>query len=191
MRPSVTAAGASSGVGLSGSKLLTAAGHDVTLACRTAAKAEAAAAACNAYAASGGDAAPATGAPGFNAPRRAGGRASAAACDLTSLESVRAFAAEAARGGPVDSLVLNAGVSLNVGDAAERFTQEGFEPARDRTRSLESARDQHEMPREHTGGLRAHGRHQPPWPLRAVLAAQASAREGHAAAAGGDCERRA
>ena len=44
--------GANSGVGLAGAKLLTAAGHSVTLACRTQAKADAAADACNAYAAS-------------------------------------------------------------------------------------------------------------------------------------------
>ena len=43
--------GANSGVGLAGAKLLTAAGHRVTLACRTQAKADAAAAACMDYAA--------------------------------------------------------------------------------------------------------------------------------------------
>ena len=47
-------------------------------------------------------------------------------CDLASLTSVRAFAAAQA-GKPLDSLVFNAGLSLNVGDAEEQFTQEGFE----------------------------------------------------------------
>ena len=57
--------GANSGVGFAGAKILTAAGHHVTLACRTQAKADAAAKACLAYAASSADNGPATGAPGF------------------------------------------------------------------------------------------------------------------------------
>ena len=47
-----------------------------------------------------------------------------AACDLSSLASVRAFAASQ-EGKPLDTLVLNAGLSLNVGDKEEQFTQEG------------------------------------------------------------------
>ena len=48
----IVVTGANSGVGLAGAKLLVAAGHRVTLACRTQAKADAAAAACMAFAAS-------------------------------------------------------------------------------------------------------------------------------------------
>jgi len=97
----------------------------VTLACRTQAKADAAAAACMAFAASTSAVGPA-GQPDFYAARRAGGVATGAACDLASLVSVRAFAASQA-GKPLDTLVLNAGISLNVGDKEEQFTQEGFE----------------------------------------------------------------
>ena len=39
---------------------------------------------------------------------------------------MRAFAA-ARKGKPLDTLVLNAGLSLNVGDSTEQFTAEGFE----------------------------------------------------------------
>ena len=39
---------------------------------------------------------------------------------------MRAFAA-AQKGKPLDTLVLNAGLSLNVGDSTEQFTAEGFE----------------------------------------------------------------
>ena len=117
--------GANSGVGFAGAKILTAAGHHVTLACRTQAKADAAAKACLAYAASSADNGPATGAPGFYGERRAGGTAVGAECDLTSLASIKAFAA--AQKEPIDSLVLNAGLSLNVGDDKEQFTKEGFE----------------------------------------------------------------
>ena len=55
----------------------------------------------------------------------AGGTAVGAECDLTSLASIRAFAA--AQKEPIDSLVLNAGLSLNVGDDKEQFTKDGFE----------------------------------------------------------------
>ena len=61
----VIVTGASSGVGLAGAKLLTAAGHQVTLACRTQAKADAAVKACNAFAASSSSAGP-TGLAGFS-----------------------------------------------------------------------------------------------------------------------------
>mmetsp|Transcript_6857 Transcript_6857/g.22639 ORF Transcript_6857/g.22639 Transcript_6857/m.22639 type:complete len:410 (+) Transcript_6857:54-1283(+) len=121
----VTVTGASSGVGLAGAKLLTAAGHKVTLACRTQAKADAAATACMEYAAGLSAAGPA-GMPDFYAARRAGGSAVGAACDLSSLSSVRAFAASR-KGEPLDTLVLNAGLSLNVGDPAEQFTADGYE----------------------------------------------------------------
>ena len=73
-----------------------------------------------AYAASSADNGPATGAPGFYGERRAGGTAVGAECDLTSLASIKAFAA--AQKEPIDSLVLNAGLSLNVGDDKEQFT---------------------------------------------------------------------
>ena len=121
----IVVTGASSGVGLAGAKLLVAAGHRVTLACRTQAKADAAAAACMAFAASASAVGPA-GLPDFYAARRAGGTATGAACDLASLASVRAFAAAQA-GKPLDTLVLNAGISLNVGDKEEQFTQAGLE----------------------------------------------------------------
>jgi len=117
--------GANSGVGLAGAKLLTAAGHDVTLACRTKAKADAAAAACMEFAASASATGPA-GKPDFYAARRAGGIARGAECDLTSLASIRAFAATQ-KGQQLDTLVLNAGLSLNVADKEEQFTKEGFE----------------------------------------------------------------
>eukprot|EP00962_Isochrysis_galbana_P058516 scaffold31661_cov67-Isochrysis_galbana.AAC.1 len=91
----VVITGANSGVGLAGAKLLTAAGHRVVLACRTQAKADAAAAACEEYARANG--------------RRGGGSASGAECDLASLASVRAFAA-GIKDRPLDSLVLNAGL---------------------------------------------------------------------------------
>ena len=84
----VIVTGASSGVGLAGAKLLTAAGHQVTLACRTQAKADAAAAACMEFAASSAATGPA-GKPDFYTGRRAGGVATGAACDLSSLASVR------------------------------------------------------------------------------------------------------
>jgi len=97
----------------------------VTLACRTKAKADAAATACMEYAAGRSAAGPA-GMPDFYAARRAGGNAVGAACDLSSLSSVRAFAASR-KGEPLDTLVLNAGLSLNVGDPSEQFTADGYE----------------------------------------------------------------
>lgn len=123
---SVIITGANSGVGLAAAKLLTAAGHRVTLACRTQAKADAAAEACMAYAASKGDAGPATGKAGFYAGRRPGGEAVGAECDLSSFASVRAFV-ESVKGKPLDVLALNAGLSLSVGDDVEKFTADGFE----------------------------------------------------------------
>ena len=117
--------GANSGVGLAGAKLLTAAGHRVTLACRTQAKADAAAAACNEFAASASGIGPA-GAADFYTARRAGGTARGATCNLADLASVRSFAKEMADQ-KVDTLVLNAGLSLNVGDKEAQRTADGFE----------------------------------------------------------------
>lgn len=65
-------------------------GHDVHVACRTEAKAKAAA--------------------------EASGAAGAFACDLSSLESVRAFV-DAWKGKPIDTLCLNAGESGVVGSS--------------------------------------------------------------------------
>ena len=45
-------------------------------------------------------------------------------CDLSSFASVRAFAADAP---PMDTLVLNAGLSLKTGDKEVRRTEDGFE----------------------------------------------------------------
>jgi len=112
--------GANSGVGLAGAKLLTAAGHRVILACRTQAKADAAAEICRTYAAtSGGDSS-------FYASRRAGGTAVGAACDLASLSSVRAFA-NSMNGRTVDTLVLNAGLAHGQADKEPVRTADGFE----------------------------------------------------------------
>jgi protochlorophyllide reductase len=111
----VVITGASSGVGLAGAKLLSAAGHRVTLACRTEAKAEAAAAACSAYAAA--------------APRsvaRAGGSARGAVCDLGSMASVRDFAASL-KGKRIDVLVCNAGLARGQSEALPCRTADGFE----------------------------------------------------------------
>ncbi|KAL1528956.1 hypothetical protein AB1Y20_010278 [Prymnesium parvum] len=104
--------GANSGVGLAAAQLLTAAGHRVVCACRTQAKADAAAAQCRAFAAAHA--------------RRGGGGARGAACDLSSLRSVREFAASL-RGAPVDTLALNAGVARGTAEAEARRTSDGFE----------------------------------------------------------------
>ncbi|CAN0119955.1 unnamed protein product, partial [Ectocarpus fasciculatus] len=78
----VVLTGASSGIGLDAATKLVAMGHDVHVACRTEAKAKAAA--------------------------EASGAAGAFACDLSSLESVRGFV-DAWEGKPIDTLCLNAG----------------------------------------------------------------------------------
>ena len=108
----VVITGSNSGIGLAGAKLLTAAGHRVVCACRTQAKADAAAAACAEYAAT-------------NAARP-GGSVRGAECDLASLASVRAFAASM-KGQKIDSLVLNAGVSRGTSETEPIRTAEGFE----------------------------------------------------------------
>lgn len=108
----VVVTGANSGVGLAGAKLLTAAGHRVVCACRTQAKADAAAAECAAYAAS-------------NA-QRSGGTARGATCDLASLASVRSFASSMSSAN-IDTLVLNAGLSRGQGEVQIQRTADGFE----------------------------------------------------------------
>ena len=104
--------GANSGVGLAGAKILTAAGHRVICACRTQAKADMAAEACAMWAS-------------LHAIR-AGGTASGAQCDLASLESVRRFA-ESRQGRPLDTLVLNAGISRGTQETVVQRTADGFE----------------------------------------------------------------
>jgi len=113
--------GANSGVGLAGAKLLTAAGHRVTLACRTQAKADAAAEKCRAYAASPSDK--------FFKGRREGGIAVGAECDLASMASIRAFAKSIQQkdAPPINTLVLNAGLAHGQGDATIYRTADGFE----------------------------------------------------------------
>ena len=108
----VVITGANSGVGLAGSKLLVAAGHRVILACRNQAKAEAACATCTEFASA--------------RATRAGGSARPATCDLSSLESVRAFAASI-KGAPLDMLVCNAGLAPGAQETQPRRTAEGFE----------------------------------------------------------------
>mmetsp|Transcript_37691 Transcript_37691/g.88166 ORF Transcript_37691/g.88166 Transcript_37691/m.88166 type:complete len:391 (-) Transcript_37691:207-1379(-) len=104
--------GSNSGVGLAGARLLTAAGHHVLCACRTKAKADAAAADCTTYA---------------HANRlRAGGTARGEACDLASLASVRSFASSV-KGVKVDTLVLNAGIARGTSESDPRRTADGFE----------------------------------------------------------------
>merc|ERR1712087_181184 len=104
--------GSNSGVGLAGAKLLTAAGHHVVCACRTKAKADAAAADCTSYA---------------QANRlRDGGTARGEVCDLASLASVRSFASSF-RGRNIDTLVLNAGVARGTSEGIPRRTADGFE----------------------------------------------------------------
>ncbi len=106
--------GASSGVGLAGAKLLAAAGHSVLLACRTQAKADAAAAQVAAYAAAN--------------RQRDGVPPRGFECDLTSFSSIRAFAASLdASSSTIDTLVLNAGLSYGTDDAETHRTAEGFE----------------------------------------------------------------
>merc|ERR1740129_642375 len=104
--------GANSGVGLAGAKILTAAGHRVTCACRTQAKADAAAAACMEWAATHAS--------------RGGGIARGAECDLASLASVRKFA-ESVKDAKLDSLVLNAGLARGTSEKEARRTADGFE----------------------------------------------------------------
>ena len=112
--------GANSGVGLAGSKLLVAAGHHVTLACRTQDKADAAAQACLDYAASTATT------DAFFPNRRPGGTATGAECDLSSMASIRKFA-ESMKDSPIDALALNAGFTYGAQDFEIRRTKDGFE----------------------------------------------------------------
>lgn len=109
----VVITGANSGVGLAGAKLLTAAGHKVTCACRTQAKAEAAAQLCNDYAAA---------VKGNNVE----GKAVGAECNLASLASIRNFASSL-KGSKVDTLVCNAGLAHGQNDKTVYRTEDGFE----------------------------------------------------------------
>ncbi|KAL3897770.1 MAG: hypothetical protein SGPRY_012977 [Prymnesium sp.] len=104
--------GSNSGVGLAGAKLLTAAGHQVVCACRTLAKAEAAAGECEAYAQAHA--------------QRSGGVARGAECDLASLASVRSFASSLKQA-QVDTLVLNAGLARGTSETEPVRTADGFE----------------------------------------------------------------
>jgi len=111
----VVITGANSGVGLAGAKFLTAAGHRVICACRSQQKADAAAAACIEY----------------SKGQAHAGSAVGLVCDLADMASVRAFAASlAAQNEKVDTLVLNAGLSLNATEKGSQFVQrtsDGFE----------------------------------------------------------------
>eukprot|EP00903_Cladosiphon_okamuranus_P012458 g11667.t1 len=95
----VVVTGASSGIGLDAATKLVAMGHDVHVACRTEAKAKAAA--------------------------EKSGAAGAFACDLSSLESVRSFA-DAWGGKPIDTLCLNAGMAPST-KGSPGYCTEGFE----------------------------------------------------------------
>jgi NAD(P)-dependent dehydrogenase (short-subunit alcohol dehydrogenase family) len=99
-RRNVIITGCNSGIGLNGAAKLAALGYNVTLACRTMAKAEGAKAEIEAVLAANGKAASA-------------GTLTAAECDLGVLASVRSFAsAWNATGAPLDVLVCNAGVQV-------------------------------------------------------------------------------
>lgn len=112
-RRNVIITGCNSGIGLNGATKLAALGYNVTLACRTLAKAQGAKAEIEATLAARGAAVSA-----------GAGTLTAAECDLGSLASVRAFAAGWA--GPLDVLVCNAGLQYS-GDNTVRRTQDGFE----------------------------------------------------------------
>ena len=99
-RRNVIITGSNSGIGLNGAAKLAALGYNVTLACRTMAKAEGAKAEIEATLAANGKAAGA-------------GTLTAAECDLGVLASVRSFAAAwSATGAPLDVLVCNAGLQV-------------------------------------------------------------------------------
>ena len=101
--------GSNSGIGLAAAQRLAADGHAVMLACRTRAKAEAAAEAV------------------ARAVPAAAGRLTPLECDLASLESVRKCAATVATAAaPVDLLCLNAGAQFT-GRPEAPLTAEGLE----------------------------------------------------------------
>jgi len=105
----VVITGSNSGIGLDAATKLAASGDwVVVLACRTRAKAEAAKA--NILSATNAD----------------GANIECVECDLSSLDSVRAFAREVRKTGGVDALCLNAGVEYS-GDPVVHRTRDGFE----------------------------------------------------------------
>ena len=110
VRKNVIITGANSGIGFDGAAKLAALGYDVTLACRTEAKARDA----------------------IDRIRDANpgvvlGQLRPAECDLANFASVRRFAAAwRASGEPLDALVLNAGVQYS-GDDTVRRTADGLE----------------------------------------------------------------
>lgn len=111
---SVFITGANSGIGYQAARKLVAKGHSVTLACRTQARADAAAAAINAEAAAIGSASI--------------GIARGVECDLASLASVRLCAAAVLESkAPIDVLVLNAAVAPGTQAKSPKRTAEGFE----------------------------------------------------------------
>jgi len=111
---SILITGANSGIGFEAARKLVSEGHSVTLACRTQARADAAAAIVNAEAAASGSA--------------SAGSARGLECDLASLASVRRCAAAVlASKLPIDVLVLNAAVAPGTQQTAPRRTSDGFE----------------------------------------------------------------
>ena len=105
----VVITGSNSGIGLDAATKLAASGDwVVVLACRTRAKAEAAKA--NILSATNAD----------------GANIECVECDLSSLDSVRAFVREVRKTGGVDALCLNAGVEYS-GDPVVHRTRDGFE----------------------------------------------------------------
>lgn len=101
--------GANSGLGFEACKQLAAQGHNVVLACRSLAKATDA----------------------IQRIRQAGTESTnsnlmPAACDLASLESVKAFA-QGLEGFKIDALCLNAGIARNAGATDIIRTVDGFE----------------------------------------------------------------
>lgn len=103
--------GANTGIGRDAAAKLAARGYDVTLACRTLAKAQAAATEITEAAAA--------------AQSPLAGSLRGVECDLASLASVRACAGQAGSA-PLHLLLLNAGVQFS-GDDTVRRTQDGFE----------------------------------------------------------------
>ena len=99
--------GANSGIGFESCKRLASQGHDIVLACRTMEKAQDA----------------------IQRIRQAGvetGTLNPAACDLSSLESIKSFADSLAVS-KIDALCLNAGIARNAGATDIIRTVDGFE----------------------------------------------------------------
>jgi len=105
----VVITGSNSGIGLDAAKKLASGEWTVALACRTRAKAEAAKREILEYSSAISD-----------------DDVECYACDLASLESVRAFVREVRSNGGVDALALNAGVEYS-GDPVVHRTKENFE----------------------------------------------------------------